>query len=59
MVDEQGRVDKVDIVAAKPQGVFEQSVLHCVGSWRFKPATVKGLVVKAQVEQTITFKLES
>jgi len=38
--------------------VFEQSVLQCVGNWRFKPGTVKGMAVKAQVEQTITFKLE-
>lgn len=59
VVDEQGRVDKIDIVASKPQGVFDQSVRNCVGTWRFKPATVKGMVVKAQVEQTITFKLES
>ena len=58
VVDENGTVDKVRVLAAKPEGVFEQSVLRCVSSWRFKPGTVGGVAVKALVEQTITFKLE-
>lgn len=58
VVDENGSVGKVSILAAKPQGVFEQSVLRCVSGWRFKPGTVGGVTVKALVEQTITFKLE-
>lgn len=58
MVDEQGQVGHISVLAAEPQGVFEQSVLRSIRSWRFKPCTVKGMVVKALVEQTITFKLE-
>jgi protein TonB len=58
VVDENGIVGDVKVLAAKPTGVFEQSVLRCVSSWRFKPGTVGGVAVKAHVEQTITFKLE-
>ncbi len=58
VVDEQGRVHKVSVLAAEPEGVFEQSVLRCVNTWRFKPGTIKGTAVKVLVEQTITFKLE-
>ncbi|WP_310598603.1 TonB family protein [Desulfobulbus sp.] len=58
IVDEQGQVGQVSVLAAEPEGIFEQSVLRCVNSWRFRPGTVKGMAVKALVEQTITFKLE-
>ena len=58
VVDEHGHVDQVTILAAKPEGIFEQSVLQCVDEWRFKPGTIGGRVVKTLVEQTITFKLE-
>ncbi|WP_028317859.1 energy transducer TonB [Desulfobulbus elongatus] len=58
VVDEKGQVGHVSVLAAEPEGVFEQSVLRCVSNWRFKPGTVKGMAVKALVEQTITFKLE-
>jgi len=58
VVDEQGTVGQVSVLAAEPEGVFEQSVLRCVAGWRFKPGTIGGVAVKALVEQTITFKLE-
>lgn len=58
LVDEQGRVGRVSVVAAEPRGIFDQSVLRCIAHWRFNPGTVGGVVVKTLVEQTITFKLE-
>lgn len=58
VVNENGTVGKVDVLAAQPEGVFEQSVLRCVAGWRFKPGTVGGTAVKTLVEQTVTFKLE-
>ncbi len=58
VVDEQGTVGQVTVLAAEPEGIFEQSVLRCVAGWRFKPGTVGGVPVKSLVEQTITFKLE-
>ena len=58
MVDEQGQVGRITVLAAEPEGIFEQSVLRCIAGWRFKPGTVGGTPVKSLVEQTITFKLE-
>lgn len=58
VIDEHGQVGHVSVLAAEPQGIFEQSVLRCISNWRFKPGTVNGLAVKALVEQTIAFKLE-
>lgn len=58
VVDEQGQVGQVKVLAAEPEGVFEQSVLQCIARWRFKPGTIGGRAVKALVEQTISFKLE-
>ena len=58
LVDEQGQVDRVSVLAAEPEGIFDQAVLRCVSAWRFKPGTKGGVAVKALVEQTITFRLE-
>lgn len=58
VVNEQGTVERVTIVDAKPPGVFDHSVRRCVSKWRFKPGTVEGLPVKAWAETTIRFKLE-
>jgi protein TonB len=58
VVNEQGAVEHITIVDAKPSGMFDQSVRRCVSKWRFKPGTVEGLPVKAWVETTIRFELE-
>ena len=57
VVDEQGSVGPVKVLAAEPEGFFEQSVLRTVRAWRFRPGTVNGEVVQALVEQTISFRL--
>jgi protein TonB len=58
VVNEQGTVEKITIVDAKPPGMFDQSVSRCVSKWRFKPGTVEGMPIKAWVETTIRFELE-
>ncbi|GAB6905847.1 hypothetical protein JCM12296A_16820 [Desulfosarcina cetonica] len=58
IVDETGRVGSITILAAEPQGLFDSSVRRCVRGWRFKPGTVEGVPVKAQVETVIRFELE-
>ncbi|MGD8845963.1 MAG: TonB family protein [Desulfobacteraceae bacterium] len=58
VVNEQGTVETITIVDAKPPGMFDQSVRRCVSKWRFKPGTVEGMPVKARVETTIRFELE-
>jgi periplasmic protein TonB len=58
LINEQGTVEKVSIVNAKPPGVFDQSVIRCVSRWRFKAGTVGGRPVKALAETTVKFELE-
>ena len=40
-----GRVANAVVVAAEPHGVFEQAALAAVRSWRFRPATERGVPV--------------
>ena len=58
IVTKEGLVDKPIIVGAKPQGVFEKSVINCVSQWRFKPGTVDGVAVTTQAQTVIKFQLE-
>jgi protein TonB len=58
VVNDQGSVERLAVVDAKPPGVFDKSVIRCVSKWRFKPGTVEGLPVKAWVETTIRFELD-
>ncbi|MDX9786952.1 MAG: TonB family protein [Desulfobacterales bacterium] len=58
LVNELGNVEQVSIEGAKPAGVFDQSVMDCVSSWRFKPGTVEGRPVRAWAETTVRFELE-
>lgn len=58
IVDESGRVGNISILESEPEGLFDRSVERCVLRWRFKPGTVEGMPVKAQVETVIRFELE-
>jgi protein TonB len=58
VVNEQGAVERITIVDAKPPGVFDHNVRRCISKWRFKAGTVEGLPVKAWVETTVRFELE-
>jgi protein TonB len=58
VVDPRGEVREVSVIEAKPKGVFEDSVLRSVRSWRFKPGTVNGHPVSARAETTVRFDLE-
>lgn len=57
LIDEQGRVQKVKVLEAEPQNVFEKSAEQTVKSWLFEPARYKGEPVKTWATQTITFEL--
>jgi len=58
LVDEQGRVQHLEITKAQPSGVFEESVLRTVPRWRFQPGRKDGQAVATWVETTVRFKLE-
>ena len=58
VVEEDGRVGDVKILGSSPKNIFENTVIRCVSSWRFKPGTVEGVPVSTWVETTIRFDLE-
>lgn len=58
LVNEKGRVENIDIVWSKPPGVFEKSVLSCVGEWFFQPGRVGGKTVSVWAYTTLRFKLD-
>jgi len=58
LVDRQGEVRNLEVVEAKPPGIFEESVLKTVNRWRFAPGVKDGEAVETWVETTIRFKLE-
>ena len=45
-VTESGRTDSATVVAAAPNGVFDDEVLRAVGSWRYEPAQIDGQAVR-------------
>jgi protein TonB len=57
LVDTEGAVEKVKLLEASPEGVFEQAAMEAVRQWRFEPATYKGQQVKVWVRQVLYFEL--
>ncbi len=58
VVTQEGLVEQIQVLGSDPEGVFKNSVINCVSQWRFKPGTVQGVAVAAQVQTTIRFQLE-
>ena len=58
LVRASGLVERVDILEARPEDLFDNSVRQCVLSWRFKPGTVEGEPVDVWAETVIRFKLQ-
>lgn len=58
IVNKEGRVENITIVDAEPAEVFEDSVIRCVSSWRFRPGTINGVAVSSWAETTIRFVLK-
>ena len=57
LVRSDGQVDSVRIVSAEPEGVFEESVLAAVQTWRFAPGQVDGRAVATWVQAPVVFSL--
>ena len=58
LVNDSGTVEQIKVLAAEPEGIFEQSVMRCISKWRFQPGTIEGEPVNTWVETTVHFKLE-
>jgi len=59
LVDEGGRVSNITITDSNPPGIFDESVLNALPSWRFSPGKIAGKPVCTWVVTTIQFKIEN
>ncbi len=57
-IDQDGGLQKVDILESSPKGVFDKSALSNIKKWKFKPAMHKGVKVATWQEQRIVFNGE-
>jgi len=57
LVTTDGTVGDIQILEARPQGVFEDAVRRTVPQWKFAPGKVQGKPVTAWVVTTIHFDL--
>jgi protein TonB len=58
LVDTAGRVSRISVLRAVPKGLFGDSVIRALSSWRFKPGRVKGRPVNTWVTTTIAFRID-
>jgi len=57
VVDEYGHVSRIKIIDANPPGIFEDSVIRTLPSWKFSPGKIAGRPVAALVVTTIEFDM--
>ena len=57
LIDENGRVDEVQVLESSPAGVFDEAALQGINAWRFEPAKYEGKKVKVWAKQKIRFDL--
>ena len=58
VVDEYGHVSRIKIIDANPPGIFEDSVIRALPSWRFSPGKIAGQPVATLVTTIIAFEME-
>lgn len=56
-INREGTVDDVDIIDAKPRGVFEREAIRALYKYKFKPKMDGGKPVAQTATQTIEFTL--
>lgn len=52
-----GAVERVKILEAEPQGIFEASAIAAAQAWEFQPAEYNGAPVTGWFKKTVSFKL--
>jgi protein TonB len=57
LVNADGSVGQVQIMDARPKGVFEEAVMNSVPQWRFNPGKIEGKAVTAWVVTAVRFDL--
>jgi protein TonB len=57
LVDRSGKVSKVSVVRAEPEGVFEENAMEAVKKWKFKPGYYEGEPVPTWITLPISFNM--
>lgn len=57
-ITEQGTVKDAVVIAAEPEGVFDQAALQAILKWKFQPRIVDGKAVAVRADQVINFQLD-
>jgi protein TonB len=57
LVNTDGSVGQLQILAARPEGIFEDAVRKSVPQWKFSPGKIEGKAVTAWVVTTVRFSL--
>ncbi len=57
LVKTDGSVDRVEVLEAKPAGLFESAVKKAASQWKFQPGILAGEAVPAWVVTTVRFEL--
>ena len=58
LVDKTGAVCRVAVLDSKPKGMFDDSVLTVLPSWKFAPGKILGEPVASWVTTTVEFELQ-
>ena len=58
LVDRDGHVSNVEILSASMPGVFDESVINAVSSWKYSPGELMGKRVATMVTTEVIFKME-
>lgn len=57
-ISKEGSVEDVEVIDAKPKGIFEREVMRAAYRYRFKPKLADGKPVAQQATKTFEFSLE-
>ncbi|WP_193075520.1 energy transducer TonB [Pseudomonas sp. FME51] len=57
-ISPDGRVENLQVTAAKPKGVFEREARRAANRWRFAPRRENGQAVAREATKTLYFRLE-
>jgi len=58
VVDVDGRVGNIEVVASRPRRVFDEAAIEAVRRWTFTPGKVRGQAVATRCSITLRFELE-
>jgi protein TonB len=56
-INQSGVVEKVSVLEAQPQGIFEASAVSAAQQWEFTPAEYNGNPVNGWFKRTVSFRL--